>query len=157
MKTIDFKEACKKAKTIFVVNGPNLDMLGMREPQIYGTATLADVKKLCEKEAKKRGYEIVFSQYNGEGEIIEELHRALSSAAAVIINAGAYTHYSYAIADALKMLSCPKIELHISHIFARESFRRESVLSPYCTALISGLGVNGYATAVAAAAELLHD
>ena len=144
-------------KKIFVVNGPNLDMLGKREPQIYGSATLADAKKLCEDAVKGKGCEIVFSQYNGEGEIVEELHRAFESAAAVVINAGAYTHYSYAIADAIKMLPCPTVELHISNIFAREPFRQTSVLSQYCTALITGLGINGYGTAVAAAVELLHD
>ena len=144
-------------KKIFVVNGPNLDMLGLREPQIYGKATLADVKKICEDAAKGKGYEIVFSQHNGEGEIVECLHRAYTEAAAVVLNAGAYTHYSYAIADAVKMLPCPTVELHISNIFAREPFRQTSVLSPYCTALISGLGVNGYAHAVAAAIELSRD
>ncbi|MDE7395753.1 MAG: type II 3-dehydroquinate dehydratase [Clostridiales bacterium] len=144
-------------KKIFVVNGPNLDMLGKREPQIYGKTTLADIKKICEEAAKAKGYELVFSQYNGEGEIIDELHRAYTDAAAVVLNAGAYTHYSYAIADAVKMLPCPTVELHISNVFARESFRHESVLSPYCTALIAGLGANGYAHAVTAAIELIRD
>lgn len=144
-------------KKIFVVNGPNLDMLGLREPQIYGKTTLADIRQLCEKTAKAKGYEIEFSQFNGEGEIIAELHRAYKEAAAVVLNAGAYTHYSYAIADAVKMLSCPTVELHISNVFAREQFRHESVLSPYCTALIAGLGANGYAHAVTAAIELIHD
>ena len=111
-------------KKIFVINGPNLDMLGVREPNIYGKTTLADIRKQTEKVAEEEGYAVEFSQYNGEGEIVEALHRAYTEAAAVIINAAAYTHYSYAIADGVKMLSCPVVELHISNVFAREDFRR---------------------------------
>lgn len=144
-------------KKIFVINGPNLDMLGVREPEIYGKTTLADLQKLCENAAKAKGYEVVFSQHNGEGELIDELHRAYAEAAAVVLNAGAYTHYSYAIADAVKMLPCPVVELHLSNVFAREDFRHTSVLSPYCTAIVAGLGANGYAHAVTAAIELTRD
>lgn len=142
-------------KKIYVVNGPNLDMLGVREPDIYGKESLAYIEANTAKAAKKEGYELDFSQHNGEGEIVDVLHRAYKDAAAVIINAGAYTHYSYAIADAVKMLNCPVIELHISNIFAREDFRHGSVISPYATAVICGAGSYGYTLAVQAAAEKL--
>ena len=143
------------AKKIFVINGPNRDMLGVREPQIYGVATLADANKIAEQAAGECGYAVECMQFNGEGEIIDALHTAYRQAAAVVLNAGAYTHYSYAIADAVKMLSCPVIELHISNVFAREEFRSRSVLSPYVSAVICGAGVFGYRLAVLAAAEKL--
>lgn len=142
-------------KNLFIINGPNLDMLGVREPQIYGTTDLADIKRDCVAAAEKLGYGVEFSQYNDEGKIVDELHKAMKTAAAVIINAGAYTHYSYAIADAVKMLDCPVIELHISNIFARENFRHESVISPYATAVLCGAGTYGYVSAVDLAAHLI--
>lgn len=143
-------------KKIFIVNGPNLDMLGVREPEIYGKKTLADIGKEAADEAKAAGYQTEFLQFNGEGEIVDALHRAYAEAAAVIINAGAYTHYSYAIADAVKMLTCPVVELHLSNIFAREEFRHGSVLSPYVNAVLCGAGAYGYRLAVKAAAELIE-
>ena len=146
----------KDAKKIWIINGPNLDMLGVREPHIYGAETLQDIKTRAEKAAKAQGYDIVFVQYNGEGEIVDALHKAYAEAAAVVINAGAYTHYSYAVADAVKMLTCPVIELHLSNIFARENFRRESVISPHVTAVLCGAGAFGYELAVAAAAHALQ-
>lgn len=142
-------------KKIFVINGANLDMLGAREPEIYGSETLSSIEKEVCEEAQKLGYAVEFSQFNGEGEIIGELHRAYSEAAAVIINAGAYSHYSYAIADAVKLLNCPVVELHISNIYAREEFRRKSVLSPYATAVICGAGAFGYTLAVDAVDRLI--
>lgn len=144
-------------KKIWIVNGPNLDMLGVREPEVYGKTTLADIGKDAAAAAKECGYEVEFLQYNGEGETVDALHRAYHDAAAVIINAGAYTHYSYAIADAVKMLPCPVIELHISNVFAREDFRHGSVLSPYVTAVICGAGAYGYRLAVYAAAEKIKN
>lgn len=144
-------------KKIFVINGPNLDMLGVREPNIYGKTTLADIRKQTEKVAEEEGYAVEFSQYNGEGEIVEALHRAYTEAAAVIINAAAYTHYSYAIADGVKMLSCPVVEQHISNVFAREDFRHGSVISPYASAVICGAGAFGYSLAVRAAAHKLKN
>lgn len=146
-----------KSKKIFVINGPNLNMLGVREPEVYGRTTLADVEKQTRAAANPLGFETEFMQYSGEGEIVDALHKAYKEAAAVIINAGAYTHYSYAIADAVKMLACPVIELHISNVFAREQFRRESVISPYATAVICGAGVYGYTLAVNAAAQILKN
>lgn len=147
----------KNAKKIFVINGANLDMLGVREPEIYGKTTLADLGKLCADNAKQASLAVEFMQYNGEGEIIDALHRAYREAAAVIINAGAYTHYSYAIADAVKMLTCPVVELHLTNIFAREEFRAKSVISPYATAVICGAGADGYRLATLAAAEMIKN
>lgn len=144
-------------KKIFVINGPNLDMLGVREPAVYGTKTLADVRSEAEEAAKAEGYATEFLQYNCECKIVEALHRAYDEAAAVVINAAAYTHYSYAIADAVKMLSCPVIELHISNVFAREEFRKGSVISPYADVLICGAGTYGYTLAVKAAADKLRN
>ncbi|MDE6399014.1 MAG: type II 3-dehydroquinate dehydratase [Clostridiales bacterium] len=143
--------------TIFVLNGPNLDMLGVREPQVYGAQTLQDVEKKVRKVAEDKGYGVQFLQFNGEGEMVDALHRAYKEAAAVVLNAGAYTHYSYAISDAVKMLACPVIELHISNIFARESFRRESVISPYASVVLCGAGTYGYELAVLAAVEKLQN
>ena len=145
-------------KKIFVINGPNLDMLGVREPEIYGAKTLDDIAKEAASAAKAEGYGMEFLQYNGEGDVVEALHRAYREAAAVILNAGAYTHYSYAIADAVKMLECPVVELHISIVFAREEFRHGSVISPYATAVLCGAGTYGYTLAVQAAVHAIaHD
>lgn len=143
-------------KKIYVINGANLDMLGKREPEIYGSKTLGDIEKEVRDHAGKLGYAVEFSQFNGEGEIIEELHRAFTDAGAVIINAGAYSHYSYAIADAVKMLSCPVVELHITNIFAREEFRHKSVISPYADCVMCGAGTYGYILALNAAASLIE-
>ena len=144
-------------KKIFIINGPNLDMLGVREPEIYGKTTLEDIERECALAAKNFGFETEFSQYNGEGEIVDALHRAYKEAAAVVINAAAYTHYSYAIADAVKMLEIPVIELHISNIFAREEFRHGSVIAPYATAVICGAGSYGYTLAINAAVEKIKN
>ncbi len=144
-------------RKIFIINGPNLDMLGVREPEIYGKTTLADIKAQAEEEAKKLGYEIEFFQHNGEGEIVDELHKAYKEAAAVIVNAGAYTHYSYAVADAVKMLPCPVVELHLSNVFAREEFRHGSVISPYASAVLCGAGAYGYSLAVRIAAQKVQN
>lgn len=144
-------------KKIFVLNGPNLDMLGVREPQIYGKTTLADVEKRVRALAREKGYETEFAQYNGEGEMVDALHRAYREAAAVILNAGAYTHYSYAVADAVKMLTCPVAELHISNIYAREDFRHSSVISPYASIVLCGAGAYGYELAVLAVVDRLQN
>lgn len=136
-------------KQILIINGPNLNLLGEREPEIYGTKTLDDIEAECVEAARERA-EINFTQYNDEGAIVTHLQRA-READAIIINAAAYTHTSVAIADALKMCRGFKIELHISNIFMREEFRHHSYISPVADAVMYGFGTEGYALAVQAA------
>ncbi len=132
---------------IHIINGPNLNLLGKREPEIYGTETFADI--LAEMQAQFPEIELSYFQSNHEGAIIDELQKIFhSDIKGLIINAGAFTHYSYAIYDALKLLNIPKIEVHLSHIFVRESFRHTSVLAAACEGMISGLGKEGYFCAV---------
>ncbi len=131
-------------KKILVLNGPNLNMLGIREPEIYGRETLADIEAKIEKRANELGVEVEFLQSNFEGELIEAIHKAHEGYAGIIINPAAFTHYSYAIHDALKSVKTPAIEIHISDINKREEFRRVSVTAPACIAQISGKGTDGY-------------
>lgn len=128
---------------ILIINGPNLNFLGKREPQLYGATTLWDLENhLKEKFPKLR---LEFYQSNSEGAIVDFLQKAMDgSAAGVVLNAGAYSHYSYAIRDAITMLPVPVIEVHISNTYAREEFRRTSVLSSVCKGVIAGLGTEGY-------------
>jgi len=129
---------------ILIVNGPNLNLLGTREPEIYGTVSMADfLENLKEKFPED---EILFFQSNVEGEIINRLQE--DDYEALIINPAAYTHYSYAIADCLRNIQKPKIEVHISNIYKREEFRQKSVTAPYTDAVLSGFGLNGYRLAV---------
>ena len=144
-------------KPVFILNGPNLNLLGTREPHIYGTTTLAEVEEMCRARAKEHGLEIVFHQSNSEAEIIDWIHDAINDASGIIINPAAFTHTSLAILDALNMVKHPIIELHISNPHNRESFRHHSYVTFAATGLICGLGVNGYALAVDAVAELLKD
>ena len=129
---------------ILIVNGPNLNLLGTREPEIYGTVSMADfLENLKERFPED---EILFFQSNVEGEIINRLQK--DDYEALIINPAAYTHYSYAIADCLKNIQKPKIEVHISNIYAREEFRQKSVTAAHCNSVISGFGLDGYRLAV---------
>ena len=144
-------------KPVFILNGPNLNLLGTREPHIYGTTTLAEVEEMCMARAKDHGLEIVFHQSNSEAEIIDWIHDAINDASGIIINPAAFTHTSLAILDALNMVKQPILELHISNPHNRESFRHHSYVTFAATGLICGLGVNGYALAVDAVAELLKD
>lgn len=131
-------------KHILVMNGPNLNLLGIREPGIYGNDTL---QTLCEQVAAKAvslGMHVDFFQSNHEGAIIDRLHEAMGVYDGVILNAGAYTHYSYAIRDAIAAIRLPVVEVHLSDIHAREEFRHVSVIEPVCIAQISGLGVGSY-------------
>ena len=129
---------------ILIVNGPNLNLLGTREPEIYGTVSMADfLENLKEKFPED---EILFFQSNVEGEIINKLQE--DDYEALIINPAAYTHYSYAIADCLRNIQKPKIEVHISNIYAREEFRQKSVTAAHCNGVISGFGLDGYRLAV---------
>jgi 3-dehydroquinate dehydratase-2 len=143
------------SKPVLILNGPNLNLLGTREPHIYGSATLADVEKMCQARAKQRGLAISFRQSNSEAQIVEWIHEAINSADGIIINPAAYTHTSVAILDALNMVKAPIIELHISNPHKREPFRHHSYVTFAATALICGLGVNGYPIAVEAMADLI--
>ncbi|CRZ33670.1 3-dehydroquinate dehydratase [Herbinix hemicellulosilytica] len=136
---------------ILVVNGPNLNFLGIREKGIYGSRDYASLVDMIEKKAKEMGIDVEVFQSNNEGEIIDALQRAYNEKAdGIIINPGAYTHYSYAIRDALASLTVPKIEVHISNIYQREEFRHTSVTAPVCNGQISGLGFDGYILAMEA-------
>ena len=129
---------------ILIVNGPNLNLLGTREPEIYGTVSMADFLENLKKKFPED--EILFFQSNVEGEIINILQE--DDYEALIINPAAYTHYSYAIADCLRNIQKPKIEVHISNIYAREEFRQKSVTAAHCNGVISGFGLDGYRLAV---------
>ncbi len=142
-------------KPVLIINGPNLNLLGTREPHIYGSTTLAEVEAMCRARAEKLGLAIEFRQSNCEAEIIDWIHKAISDAAGIIINPAAFSHTSLAILDALNMIEQPIIELHISNPHKRESFRHHSYVTFAATGLICGLGVNGYVLAVDAMADLL--
>jgi len=144
-----------RAPKILVVNGPNLNMLGAREPAVYGRDRLADIEKLCRKAGREFGLAIDFRQSNHEGEIVGWLQEARASHAGIVINAGAYTHTSIAILDALQLTELPAIEVHLSNIFRREEFRHHSYVSLAARAVICGLGASGYGLALEALAELL--
>jgi 3-dehydroquinate dehydratase-2 len=144
------------AKTVYVLNGPNLNLLGTREPKTYGHATLDDVEKLCRDAAKRHGLVIEFRQSNHEGEIVDWVHAAAAKkAAGIIINAGAYTHTSVALRDAVAAVELPVIEVHISNIFARESFRHQSHIAPVAKASLCGFGIAGYALAIEGLATIM--
>jgi 3-dehydroquinate dehydratase-2 len=140
---------------IYVLNGPNLNMLGVREPAIYGSETLADVKVRCEKAAKSHDLKIDFRQSNIEGELVNWIQEARGQAQGIIINAGAYTHTSVAILDALQAAERPVIEVHLSNIFRRDEFRQHSYISLAATGVICGLGAKGYELALDAMSDLL--
>jgi 3-dehydroquinate dehydratase II len=144
------------ATTIYVLNGPNLNLLGTREPQTYGRATLRDVERLCRETAKRHGYAVEFRQSNHEGELIDWIQEAgANKAAGVLLNAGGYTHTSVAIRDAIAAVEAPVIEVHISNVFARESFRHLSHIAPVAKASLCGFGVQGYALAIDGLAALI--
>ncbi|QBK05214.1 type II 3-dehydroquinate dehydratase [Hylemonella gracilis] len=140
-------------KTLYVFNGPNLNLLGTREPGIYGAQTLADVQALCERAAAQHGLKLDFRQTNHEGALVDWLHeagraQAQGTAIGVVLNAGAYTHTSIALHDAIKGAGVRLIELHISNVHAREAFRHHSYISPVASAVMAGFGVGGYALAI---------
>ena len=141
--------------TIRVLNGPNLNLLGTRQPEVYGHETLADVEALCVAAAKAHGHAIEFSQHNGEGDLVDAIQAARGKAGAIIINPAAYSHTSVAILDALTMFDGPVIEVHISQIHKREPFRHHSYVSHRADAVIAGCGTQGYVFAVERAARLL--
>lgn len=140
---------------IHVLNGPNLNMLGLREPEIYGADTLADIEARLQAKAGAVGRSVVLRQTNHEGELVEHVQAARTEAAGVIINPAAYTHTSVAVYDALKMLTIPFIELHLSNPHAREAFRHHSYVSPIATGIIAGFGPKGYEVALDAMLGLI--
>ncbi len=137
-------------RTITILNGPNLNLLGTREPQIYGTVTLAQIEGMCRETAKKYGFEIDFRQSNHEGDLIDWVQEAGRNSAGMIINAGGYTHTSVALHDALKAVSIPVIEVHLSDPKTREPFRHHSYIEPVAKKTISGKGAQGYVLAIEA-------
>jgi 3-dehydroquinate dehydratase-2 len=144
-------------KSILVLNGPNLNLLGTREPGVYGAQTLRDVENLCAAACKDHGFQLDFRQSNHEGELIDWIHaagvaQAKGELAGAVLNAGAYTHTSIALHDAIKGAGVRLIELHISNVHARESFRHHSWISPVAAGIIVGFGIQGYALAIAALA-----
>ena len=144
-------------KKLYILNGPNLNLLGTREPEKYGNTSLENVKSLCNEKCINNELDLHFFQSNFEGEIIEEIHKANNNACGIIINAGALTHTSIGILDALTMFDGPKIEIHITNVYAREDFRHKSFVSPVATGIIAGLGVNSYLLAIEAIKELIND
>lgn len=141
---------------IFVLNGPNLNMLGTREPGIYGGQTLADIEKDCVAAGKRLGLAVDFRQTNHEGVLVDWIQEARTEASAVVINPAAYGHTSVALLDALKTLSIPVVECHLSHLATREAFRHQTYVSQAATGIIAGFGAKSYELAVQAAAHLAH-
>jgi len=143
------------AKPVYVLNGPNLNMLGLREPSIYGADTLADVQRRTEARAAQLGLEVDFRQSNIEGELVTWIQQAREAASGIIINAGAYTHTSLALLDALNAAELPAIEVHLSNVFRRESFRHHSFISLGVRGVICGFGPKVYELALEAMADIL--
>jgi len=135
-------------KPVLVLNGPNLNTLGTRNPEVYGTETLADIEASCRNRAQQLGIQIAFAQSNHEGELVETIQQAREQFEAIVINAGAYTHTSVAIHDALEYAQLPVVEVHISNVYRRESFRHTSFISPLADAVIAGAGTLGYELAL---------
>ena len=142
------------AAIILVLNGPNLNRLGKREPEVYGSITLADIERQTKARAKELGLEIDFRQTNGEGEMVDWIQQA-DGLAGIIVNAGGYTHTSVAILDALRGADLPIVEVHLSNIYQREAYRRSSFISEVADGVICGLGAQGYELAVEAMATLV--
>jgi 3-dehydroquinate dehydratase-2 len=143
-------------KPIFILNGPNLNMLGLREPSVYGVATLADIETLCVTRAKTHGLTIDFRQSNAEGDLVNWIQEARTGACAIAINAGAYTHTSVALHDALRAAEVPAVEVHLSNIHKREAFRHHSYISAAVNGVICGFGANSYELAIDAIATIIH-
>ncbi len=141
------------SKTVLILNGPNLNLLGTREPQIYGSMTLADLERQCTAHAEGLGMQALCFQSNHEGTLIDRIHAARGECDAIVINAGAYTHTSIAIRDALSGVALPVYEVHISNVHAREGFRHHSYIAAIARAVIAGLGLRGYLAALDAIAE----
>ena len=144
------------SRSVLVLNGPNLNLLGRRDPNVYGTVTLADIEDLCRKTGAELGLDVEVFQTNHEGELVDRIHAAVAAGQAVVGNFGAYTHTSIAIMDALAVLEAPVVEVHLSNVHAREPFRRRSYVSQVADAVIAGAGAHGYALALRHVAQLLE-
>ena len=144
-------------KKILVMNGPNLNLLGMREPNVYGNETLQTINDELAKKAVELGVEIEFYQSNSEGALIDKIHSVITKFDGAIINAGAYTHYSYAILDAIKAVKKPFVEVHMSNIHSREEFRNRSVIAPACVGQICGFGKMSYILALMALIDVINE
>lgn len=143
------------AKPVFVLNGPNLNRLGTREPDVYGATTLADIEAMCHQAALELGFAVTFRQSNHEGVLVDWIQEAGDTADGLVINPGAYTHTSVALQDAIRAAGLPVVEVHISNIFAREAFRHHSYVSPVARGIICGFGPNGYPLALRALADVM--
>lgn len=141
------------AASIHILNGPNLNRLGLREPAIYGSVTLAAIEQQARRRAEERGFAVVFRQSNHEGDLLDWLHQAAESAG-VVLNAGAYTHTSIALYDAIRSMAAPVVEVHLSNVFAREHFRHHSTISAAARGVICGFGAESYLLAIDAVATL---
>ena len=148
----------KKSKTlpIYVLSGPNLNLLGLREPEIYGRTTLAEIGRMVAKQAKLHGLSVVFRQSNQEGDLVDWVQEARTTSAGLIVNGGAYSHTSVALHDALRAVDRPVVEVHLSNPFAREEFRHHSFISPLAKGVIVGFGAQSYVLAVDALASLIE-
>ena len=142
--------------SILILNGPNLNLLGTRQPEVYGTTTLSDIEAMCRSAAEARGIDLAFEQSNHEGILVDQIHAARTSHDGIILNAGAYTHTSIALMDAIASVELPVIELHLSNVHARESFRHQSYIAKVALGLICGFGARGYVLALAALADHLE-
>jgi len=140
---------------VLVIHGPNLNLLGTREPGIYGAQTLADIDARCAREGRELGIMVRCVQHNSEGAIVQELQSARGHYDAIVLNPGAYTHYAYAIRDAIAAIGVPTVEVHLTNTHAREEFRATSVVAAVCRGTIAGFGIESYALALRACAALL--
>ncbi len=145
-----------KSKRVLLINGPNLNRLGLREPEVYGRTTLAELEEEVRAEGRVLGVEVEAVQANGEGELVSAIHRAGAEFDGILLNPGAYTHTSVAIRDAIQSVSVPCVEVHLSNIHAREPFRQHSLTAPACIGLIAGFGVYGYRLGLRALAHRLE-
>jgi len=142
--------------SILILNGPNLNLLGTRQPDVYGTTTLSDIEQMCQTTAKALGVTLAFHQENSEGAMVDHIHAARDTHDGIILNAGAYTHTSIALMDAISSVELPVIELHLSNTLAREEFRHKSYISPVALGVICGFGAAGYEHAIRAMVQHLE-